>query len=65
MLTWCERHDVGYIVGIAQNKRLNALTAQWQQAAESDFEQSGEKVRRFYELYYAAKKLASAKKNHR
>ena len=31
------------------------MTAQWQQAAESDFEQSGEKVRRFYELYYAAK----------
>jgi len=26
MLTWCERHDVGYIVGIAQNKRLNAPT---------------------------------------
>ena len=25
MLSWCERHDVGYIVGIAKNKRLNAL----------------------------------------
>ena len=31
------------------------MIAQWQQEAESDFEQSGEKVRRFYELYYAAK----------
>ena len=23
MMAWCERHDVGYNVGIAQNKRLN------------------------------------------
>jgi len=45
MLAWCERHGVGYIVGIAQNQRLNTLTVQWQQEAESDFEQSGEKVR--------------------
>ena len=28
MLLWCERNNVGYIVGIAKNKRLNALTAQ-------------------------------------
>ena len=27
MLLWCERNNVGYIVGIAKNKRLNALTA--------------------------------------
>ena len=27
MLSWCERNHVGYIVGIAKNKRLNALTA--------------------------------------
>ncbi|SDY10458.1 Transposase DDE domain group 1 [Nitrosomonas halophila] len=24
MLRWCEHHAIGYIVGIAQNKRLNA-----------------------------------------
>ena len=55
MLTWCERHDVGYIVGIAQNKRLNALAAQWQQAAKKSFSESGAKVRRFNECQYAAK----------
>jgi hypothetical protein len=54
MLAWCERHDVGYIVGIAQNKRLNVLTAQWQQEAEKYFSESGEKVRWFNELQYAA-----------
>jgi hypothetical protein len=55
MLTWCERHNVNYIVGIAQNKRLNAITAQWQKEAESHFEQTGKKVRQFDELQYAAK----------
>ncbi len=62
MLTWCERHGVGYVVGIAQNQRLNALTAQWQQEAESDFEQSGEKVRRFFALNYAAKSWSRHRK---
>lgn len=55
MLTWCERHNVNYIVGIAQNKRLNAMTAQWQKEAESHFEQTGKKVRQFDELQYAAR----------
>ncbi len=55
MLAWCERHDVSYIVGIAQNKRLNEITAQWQQAAEKQYATSGEKVRWFGEFHYAAK----------
>lgn len=62
MLTWCERHTIGYIVGIAQNKRLNTMTAPWQQMAQSDFEQSGEKVRYFYALRYAAKSWYRSRK---
>jgi hypothetical protein len=46
---------VGYIVGIAQNKRLNEITAQWQQAAEKPYAASGEKIRWFNEFQYAAK----------
>ncbi len=37
MLTWCKRHNVSYIVGIAQNKRLNALATPWQKEAEKHF----------------------------
>ena len=55
MLAWCERHDVGYLVGIAQNKRLNEISAQWQQAAEKQYAISNEKVRWFDEFHYAAK----------
>ncbi len=31
MLRWCDCHEVGYIVGLAKNKRLNALTKSLQQ----------------------------------
>ena len=34
VLRWCERHDVKYIVGIAQNKRLIAESAPWRELAE-------------------------------
>ncbi|SFM28886.1 Transposase DDE domain group 1 [Nitrosomonas communis] len=33
MLAWCEHHEVGYLIEIAQNKRLNEISAQWQQSA--------------------------------
>ncbi|SFN30749.1 Transposase DDE domain group 1 [Nitrosomonas communis] len=62
MLAWCERHEVGYIVGIAQNKRLNEITAQWQQATEKQHAQSGEKVRWFNEFHYAAKSWQRARR---
>lgn len=54
MLSWCERHQVGYIVGIAKNKRLNALTAQLQRDAEACYTQLETKVRWFSDLRYAA-----------
>jgi hypothetical protein len=55
MLSWCERHDIGYIVGIAQNKRLNALTAPLQRDGEHCFAELGEKVRWFTDVRYAAR----------
>lgn len=54
MLSWCERHDVGYIVGIAKNNRLNALTTPLQQDASDCYTALGTKVRRFTEIQYAA-----------
>ncbi len=55
MLSWCERNQVGYIVGIAKNTRLNELTADWQRDARDCFLQFGRKVRWFTEIQYAAK----------
>ncbi|MDH3692860.1 MAG: IS1380 family transposase [Gammaproteobacteria bacterium] len=55
MLSWCERHEVGYIVGIAQNKRLNRLTSPIQWDAEACFNELGSKVRWFTDFYYGAR----------
>ena len=46
MLRWCDRHEVGYIVGLAKNKRLNRLTA---------FAATGHKVRWFTDIHYGAR----------
>lgn len=56
MLRWCERHDVGYIVGLAKNKRLEPLAkAAMDQAAEL-FKKAGDGRHRrvFTEFSYAA-----------
>ena len=55
MLDWCERKGVGYIVGLAKNKRLNSFAAHWMDLAKKGFEASGDKQRLFGEFYYAAK----------
>ncbi len=54
MLSWCERHNVGYIVGIAKNKRLNTLTAQLQRDARDCYTELDSKVRWFTDIHYAA-----------
>ncbi len=55
MLGWCERHGVGYIVGLAKNARLNDLAAPTMAAAEKGFAASGVKQRLFGGFVYAAK----------
>lgn len=54
MLTWCERHNVGYVVGIAQNARLNRATQTHRQCLAQQFAESSEKQRAFFEFRYAA-----------
>ncbi len=55
LMSWCERHEVGYIIGLARNPRLVALASPEMDQAEALFEASGTKQRRFAELRYAAK----------
>ncbi|MGH8337187.1 MAG: IS1380 family transposase, partial [Gammaproteobacteria bacterium] len=54
MLRWCDRHNVQYIIGLAQNAVLNRRTADVQAQAEQQYKESGQKQRLFQELYYAA-----------
>jgi hypothetical protein len=54
MLGWCERHKVGYIVGVAKNKRLKALSEKQISDAGQRFAETKVKQRMFGEIYYAA-----------
>ncbi len=54
MLRWCDKNDVGYIIGMAKNKRINAMAGDLMARAEEQFMATGEKQRLFGETMYAA-----------
>jgi len=55
LMSWCERNDVSYVLGLARNPALERLAAPLMAAAQTQFEASNQKVRNFHELEYAAK----------
>jgi len=54
MLRWCERHDIGYVVGLARNQVLERMVRSYTDAAQDAFDKTGEKQRHFHEIRYAA-----------
>jgi len=54
LMRWCDRHDVGYIIGLAKNSVLLRHAECWTTRAQERFEQTGGKQRLFGELRYAA-----------
>jgi hypothetical protein len=54
MFSWCERHDVKYIVGIGKNNNLLKITQELQTQAEQNYQAFQEKQRLFSEVNYAA-----------
>ncbi|MFQ6024372.1 MAG: IS1380 family transposase [Acidiferrobacterales bacterium] len=55
ILRWCDRHGIGYIVGVAKNQRLNALTGSLQDEAAACFAATKHKVRWFTDIQYGAR----------
>jgi len=53
-IRWCEKNDVGYIIGLAKNKRLLALIEEPQKKAAESFEATSAKQRLFGWIDYAA-----------
>ena len=62
MLRWCDRHGIGYIVGVAKNRRLNRLTATVQHDAAACFAATGEKIRWFTDIQYGARSWDRARR---
>jgi len=54
MLSWCERHNVGYIVGLARNSRLEKRIEPAMRLVEEMFQINGQKQREFFRFHYAA-----------
>jgi len=55
LMRWCDRHEVGYILGLARNKRLEALAEPLAAEAARRFQATGTKQRLFGEVTYAAR----------
>lgn len=58
IINYCERADVGFIIGLARNTRLQAITAFAELAMKETFEQTGTKQREVAEFAYAASSWA-------
>ncbi len=54
MLTWCDRHEVKYVIGLARNSRLLEANAALMKEAEEEFNLTGLKQRLFTAFDYAA-----------
>jgi hypothetical protein len=55
IMNWCERNDVGYIIGLARNERLQQQVEYAQLMLAEQYEQTGAKQRWVSEFSYAAK----------
>lgn len=55
LIRWCERHGVGYVIGMARNARLQRHVAHWEHAMEQAFNDTGSKQRMIGQFSYAAK----------
>src|SRR5210317_1565261 len=54
MMRWCDRHNVGYIIGQAKNRRLNQLSATFHEQAAVAYAETKEKQRLFTSINYGA-----------
>ena len=52
LLSWCEAHQVGYVVGLAKNNRLKREIAEQMTQAEAAFTDTGKPARVFKDFRY-------------
>ncbi len=53
-LKYCDKNDIGYVVGIAKNATLKRHAKPFMEAAEKAYDATGEKQRSFHEFEYGA-----------
>lgn len=62
VLSWCERNNVNYIVGIPKNSRLKQMTSSYIEQAEINFDATQEKQRLFGEVEYGARSWGTSRR---
>jgi len=53
-LRYCDKNDIGYVVGLAKNETLKRHARSHMEEAEAAFNATGEKQRKFFEFEYGA-----------
>ena len=54
LIRWCERKDVGYVIGVARNARLHEMVEGWERFMQHRFDETGIKQRLIREFRYQA-----------
>jgi Transposase DDE domain group 1 len=54
LMRWCDRHGIGYLLGLAKNTVLQRRASAWREQAEQAFQADGQAHRVFGEFAYAA-----------
>ncbi len=54
-LKYCDKNDIGYVVGLAKNATLKRRAKPFMEAAQKAYHATGEKQRSFHEFEYGAK----------
>ena len=54
LIRWCERRDIGYVIGVARNARLQRIVEAWEGLLEHRYRETGTKQRQVAEFSYAA-----------
>ncbi|WP_419595299.1 IS1380 family transposase, partial [Thiolapillus sp.] len=62
IMAWCETNDVGYVLGLARNKRLQRALGKEMEAARLACERTGEAARCFRDFRYRTRKSWSCER---
>jgi len=62
IMSWCEARGVGYVLGLARNKRLNRALGREMAEARAEHELTGKPARRFRDFRYRTRKSWSCER---
>ena len=62
IMKWCEEHDVGYVLGLARNRRLVCALGAQMHEARSVHRRTGKPARRFRDFTYRTRKSWSRRR---